>query len=541
MNKNTIIAIIILVVLCVGLVIFWQRMSFSKEVLKLEILGSEKISLGDEVEYLVKFKNNGSIRLENPELTFEFPEGTVLEEEGRIKRKTAQELGGDIYPGQERTVKFTARFLGKEGESKTVKATISFQPKDLKSRNEVTTTFTTVLSQVPINFSLDIPSETASGKAFSFRINYSSNVNYPLKDISFMIQYPDGFEFLYSQPKGMENTQWDIPILNEAGGGKIEISGILTGESQDQKVFRARMGVWQDGNFILLKESFKGVGIASPLLYVTQRVNNDENYVASTGDQLHYEIFFRNLDESPTNNLVIIARLEGSSLDLGSIKAPEGKVESGDNSILWEYKDIPALQYLEPGQEGKVEFWVDIKKGWTLKSLADKNPTIKNKVIVGTSRQEFVTKIGTALEAKQNIYLEDRHFDNSGPYPLQSYEKTYFTVEWTAKSTFNDIGEAVMKTVLPDNVTYEQNIWPEGVDLVFDQDTRELVWNIGTIEAGSGSLKESKTCAFQLSVIPQTTEQDIILLGGAQISGTDQWTNKSLSAKTDIVYGETER
>ncbi|GMX58589.1 MAG: hypothetical protein MCSN_2430 [Candidatus Microsyncoccus archaeolyticus] len=540
MNK-TVITLIVLAVVCVVFFIFWQNMSFSKEILKLEIIGPEKASVGEEIEYIVKFKNNGTIRLENPELTFEFPEGAIIDDGTRIQRKSSDEIQGDVYPGQERTVKFTTRYLGKENDIKTVKATMSFQPKDLNSRNEVTTSFTTVLGEVPINFSLDIPTETASGKAFSFRINYSSNVNYPLKDVSFMIQYPDGFEFLYSQPKGLENTQWDIPILNEAASGKIEISGILTGNSQEQKIFRARMGIWQDGNFILLKESIKGVQIASPSLYITQRVNNSEDYIASTGDHLHYEVFFRNLSESPSTNMVLIVRLEGSSLDFNSIVAPDGKFESGDNSILWEPKNVSQLQYLDPGEEGKVEFWVDVKKDWVMRNLADKNPTIKNKVMINTSRGEFVTKIGTTLEAKQNIYIEDKYFDNSGPYPLEANQKTYLTVEWTAKSTFNDIGEAVMKTVLPDNVIYENKIYPEGVDLVFDENTRELVWNIGTIEAGSGSLKQSKSCAFQLSVTPQTIEQDIILLGSAQVSGIDQWTNKSLSHKTDIVYGETNR
>ena len=540
MNKKLIILISVIAV-CALFFFVWQNMSFSKEILKVEIIGPEKASVGEEIEYIVKFKNNGAVRLENPELTFEFPEGAIIDQGTRIQRKTADEIQGDIYPGQERTIKFTTRYLGKENDAKTVKATISFQPKDLKSRNEVTTSFTTILNEVPINFTLDIPAETASGKAFSFRINYSSNVNYPLEDISFIIQYPDGFEFLYSQPKALENTQWDIPILNEAGSGKIEVSGILTGNSQEQKIFRARMGIWKDGNFILLKESIKGIQIASPSLYITQKLNNSEDYIASTGDHLHYEVFFRNLSETPSTNMILIIRLEGSSLDFNSIVAPEGKFEAGDNSIIWEPKNVPDLQYLDPGQEGKIEFWIDVKKDWKMKNLADKNPTIKNKVMINTSRGEFVTKLGTTLEAKQNIYFEDKYFDNSGPYPLEANQKTYVTVEWTANSTFNDVGEAVMKTVLPDNVIYEKKTYPEGVDLVFDEDTRELVWNIGTVEAGSGTLKQSKTCAFQLSVTPQTTEQDIILLGSAQISGIDQWTNKGLSYKTDIVYGETNR
>ncbi|MDD5696410.1 MAG: hypothetical protein PHO90_00355 [Candidatus Pacebacteria bacterium] len=538
MNKK-----IVLVLSAAALIILvaflWQRMSFSKEVLKLEIIGPETASLGEELEYILKFKNNGAIRLESPELFFEFPEGSIFEGEGRIKRMTAEQLGGDIYPGEERTFKFQGRLLGKENETKTIKAIMSFQPKDLKSRNEVSTTFTTILDEIPIDFSLDMPSKTGGGKAFTFKINYSSNVNYPLNDLSCIIQYPDDFEFLYSQPKAMEDSQWDIPILNEAGAGKIEVSGVLNGDPGEQEVFKARIGIWQEGNFILLKEAVKGMEIASSSLYMTQRINNSEEYIASPGDQLHYEIFFRNLSEQPMTNLVLIARLEGSGLDLNSIKAPDGKFQAGDNSIIWE--KIVDLEFLDAGKEGKVEFWVDVKQGWTIKNLAEKNPVIKNKITIGEARQEFLTKIGTNLGAEQKLYAEDRHFENPGPYPLEAGQKTYFTIEWTATSSFSDMGSVVMNTILPENVVFEGKTWPEGVELEYNADTSELVWVVGTVEAGAGTLKQARTCAFQLSVEPQTTEQDIILLGSAQISGTDEWTGQKLTAKTEMVYGEVKK
>ena len=479
------------------------------------------------------------MRLEKPELFFEFPEGSIVEDNNRIKRMTAEQLGGDIYPGEERTFKFKVRLLGKENETKTVKATISFQPKDLKSRSEVSTTFTTILKNVPIDFSLDTPAKTGGGKAFTFKINYASNVNYPLTDLSCIIQYPDDFEFLYSQPKALENNQWDIPILNELGTGKIEISGILNGEPGEQEVFKARIGIWQDGNFIVLKEAMKGVEIASSSLYLSQKINNNENYVAYPGDQLHYEISFRNLTDNILSNLALIVRLEGSSLDLNSIKAPDGKFQTGDNSIVWE--GTSGLDFLDPGEEGKVEFWVNVKNNWTIKSLAEKNPNIKSKITIGETRQEFLTKIGTLVGAEQKISADSKYFENSGPYPLEAGEKTYLTIEWTATSSYNDVGSAVMTTILPESVTFEGKVWPDGVDLVYNKDTSELVWSIGTIEAGSGSLKPAKSCAFQVSIQPETTEQDIIVLGPAQLSGTDEWTGEKLTAKTETLYGEVKK
>jgi hypothetical protein len=514
-------------------------MSFSKEVLKLEILAPEKTTIGEDVEYVVKMKNNGSIRLESPELIFNYPEGSIIgETESKIKVIDTNALGGDIYPGEERSFKFNARLLGKEKDTKVAKVSVSFQPKDLKTRSEVSTTFTTILGEIPLKLSIDVLAKAATGKALTFRVNYSSNVTYPLEDLTCYIQFPDDFEYLYSQPKGMDNSQWDIPVLNEGGAGKIEVSGILNGQSMEQKVFKARIGIWQDGNFILLKEVIKGVEIVAPALYITQKVNNDENYVAEPGDQLHYEVTFRNVGDVAMQDLILITRLEGDQFDLTSIKTTDGRYQSGDNSIVWEIEKIPELKLLEVGQVGKVEFWVNVKPKWAMKTANDKNFILRNKVTLGEARQEFLTKINSNITAEQKIYAESKYFENTGPYPLETGQITTLTVEWKAINSYNDLEGVKMVTVLPESVTFIGKTYPEGMEIKYDENTSEVVCNIGSLPAGSGMIKDAKICAFQISVKPELADEAIILLGSAQLSGTDQWTNKTLTFKTENLYGQ---
>ncbi len=539
-KRFIVILIIILAVVGIGTYLSWQSMSFSKEVLKLEILAPEKTTIGEDVEYVVKMKNNGTIRLESPQLVFTYPDGSIVDNNGsKVKTMTSIDLGGDIYPGEERSFKFNARLLGKEKDTKVAKVSVSFQPKDLKTRSEVSTTFTTILGEIPLDLTLDIPSQAATGKAFTFRVNYASNVTYPLTDLTCYVEMPDDFEFLYSQPKGMDNTQWDIPVLNDGGAGKIEISGILNGQSMEQKVFKARIGVWQNGNFILLKEVVRGVQIVAPALYITQKINNSDNYVASPGDQLHYEVTFRNVGDNAIQNLALITKLQGDQFDLNSIKTMDGgKYQAGDNSIVWDASKIPELNILDVGQVGKVEFWVNVKPQWAMKSLNDKNPILKNKVMLGEASQDFLTKINSVISASQKIYSDNTYFENSGPYPLESGQKTTLSVEWKAINTYNDIEQAKMITVLPESVTFIGKTYPEGTEITYDPDNSEVVCNIGSLPAGSGVIKDAKICAFQISVQPELADEAIILLGSAQLSGVDQWTNKTLTTKTETLYGQ---
>ena len=67
MPKNILTISIIVLLLGAGLVGLWyfQRNNYSKEILKIEILGPEVTQAGEEIEYLVRYKNNGDVVLEN--------------------------------------------------------------------------------------------------------------------------------------------------------------------------------------------------------------------------------------------------------------------------------------------------------------------------------------------------------------------------------------------------------------------------------------------------------------------------------------------
>jgi len=537
MKKRTILFLLILIATGVFAYLSWQNMSFSKEVLRIEILAPEKTNVGEEIEYIVKVKNNGNIRLESPELIFEYPESSVISNGGKIKTMSSIELGGDIYPGEERVFKFSAVLLGKERDVRIAKASISFQPKDLKTRSEVSTTFTTILGETPINISIEAPTRVGTGKAISLRVNYSSSVDYPLTDLTCYVTYPSGFDFLYSQPRAIDNTQFDIALLGGASSGKIDISGILNGEASEQKVFRAKIGIWQNGNFVLLKEVIKGVEISSPSIYLTQRVNGNSDYAVSLGEKLHYEIIFQNIGDQSLKDLALITRLENKYIDMDSIEVEGAKIEDG--SIIWEAKDFSDLSNLDIGQIGKVEFWVDALEEIKIDGLENKNPTIKNTVTIGETRQDFLTRIESSVGIAQKFYTDNKYFENSGPYPLETGQRTYLTIEWSATSTLNDVDNARVVTALPESITFEDKTYvKEGSEIIYDEETSEVICNIGSIPAGSGTVKEPKVCAFQVSIQPELADEVIILLGAAQLSGTDQWTGKTLTAKTDILYAQ---
>ena len=534
--RKKITILIIILTLGLGVVGYWyyQKNLYSKDILRLEILGPETAEMGEDVEYIVKYKNNGNVRLEDAKLIFEYPEYSLVGQEESLR--VEKDLD-DIYPGEEKSFQFSARLLGKEKEIKTANAFLFYHPKDLKAQYESKTSLITKIDFVPLTFEFDLSSKVSSQKEISFAINYFSNIDYPLSDLRIKIEYPSGFEFSESQPQSLEKIEWEIGSLSKAEGGRIKIKGKLKGEVGEQKTFQATLGVWKEGEFILLKEAIKSVEIIEPSLYITQEINGSSKYIANPGDSLHYEIFFKNIGEDAFEKLFLVVKLEGDAFDLESLKTSQGEYKAGDNSIVWDWREVSNLRFLDAQEEGVIEFWVDLKDDWSISGPQDKNSFLKNTIILSQTKEEFKTKISSKIDISQKGYFQEEFFGNSGPLPPQVGEPTTYTILWQVKNYYNDLENVKVKAVLPQEVKLTGEIFPKEAKLSFDFKSRELVWDIGDFEAGRGVLNEGAIIAFQVEFIPSSSQkgQTPFLIRDARIICEDQWTEEILESKDDSV------
>ncbi len=528
----------ILFILMLGILVgifgyyYYQKNIYSKEVLKLEILSQQEVQAFEEVEFLVKYKNNGNITLEEPKLIFQYPENSLIINDN--SQRVMKELE-DIYPGEEKTISFKARLIGKENEIKQAEASLRYRPKNLKAFYTSQTTFTTKIKSVPLVFEFDLPSKIESGKEIQFFLNYFSNSDWPISGLRIKIEYPLGFEFISSRPSALEKTEWDLPLLNKTEGGRIEIKGKLLGEIREQKIFRATLGLWQEGQFILLKEIAKGTEILKPSLLIFQQINNSSQYVANLGEVLHYEIFFRNIGSQPFENLFLVAKLSGRAIDFDSIKSESGQFNKGDNFIIWDWREIPKLRFLDQGEEGKVEFWVNLKKDLT--PGQDKDLSFKTQIIVSQAREEFETKINSKLEIAQEGYFYDEAFGNAGPLPPRVGQTTTYTISWQVKNYYNDVKNVTVRATLPSEVKLTGKIFPPEASLTFDSDSREIVWSIGDLPAGTGVINSAPLVVFQVAFVPEESQagQTPQIISDAKISGQDNWTGTTLETITSAL------
>ena len=531
--KKGLIIFFVLLFIAIGLVAFWyfNKNQYSKDILKLEILGPDYIQAGDEVEYLVRFKNNGNIALQNLELSFEFPDNCVPED--GLPMRVTKKIDGDLYPGQEKNFYFKAYAFGEENDILEADAQLRYRPKNLQAFYQSKTSFTTTIKHVPLTFEFDMPLKVESGGEIEFSLNYFSNLDYVLKNLRVKIEYPEGFKFDSSDPQAIDNTDWNIMSLAKANGGRITIRGTLSGTEGEQKVFRAKLGIIKDDRFIPLKEANQSIEISEPSLYISQMINQSQSYIANPGDLLHYEIFFRNIGKNPIQKKFMLVKLDGSLFDLSSIKTERGEAGRGDNSIIWDWKNVPTLKFLDTDQEGKVEFWVKLKNE---PAEQKKNQTIKDEISIGGAQKVFETKVNSALSLEQKVYFSDDVFGNAGPIPPRVGQKTTYTVLWQIRNSFNDLANVRVKSQLAPNVVPTGKIFPEDAKFTYDSKSKEIIWNIGDMPAFE-TTSTPATLAFQIALTPDKSQigKIPVLIDKAEIIGEDKWTSEIIKDEAAAV------
>jgi hypothetical protein len=525
-NKKYLIIFGLCVVLLLLGIWFWNRNSYSKEALKLEILAPESVAAGQDIEYIVKFKNNGDIRLDNPVLSFEFPQYSIPGDGGALRRNIeGEEIGTAIYPGAEKTFRFKGKLFGQVGDAKEATAIITYQPKNLTAKYVSKTTHLASINNVPITFDFDIPSEIESLKPLDFSLNYFSSLSFSLSDITIKTTYPSGFIFTQSTPKGLSQNEWRLKSLNSAQGGRIKLNGSLGGEVGDAKTFVAEFGIWVNGEYVILKKVTKDVTLVEPSIYLDQMINGVQEYVATQGDALHYQVIFRNIGDRAMQDLFLTIKLKSDLLDFTTLKAPDGQFTAGDNTIMWDSRKISALKYLDAGEEGQVEFWINLSPD---KISASDAPQIENEVRLGQTKKTFSTKINSKFDLVQELATDDDLFGSTGPLPLTSNQESVLTVFWRLKNYYSNLKDIKIKASVPSYISLTGQMNPQ--ELVFDSQTRELLWNIPELLQGAG-ITIPKVAGFQIKLKPTSNQKGspVVILNNISITAQDQATGNTIN------------
>ncbi len=553
---RTLIVVFCAAIVIAGISFFAGRSSFSLENIKITARVLGPVASGEEVVLRVDYFNENRVSLKNAYLILDYPSGT-FSSDGKELVHDRRDLG-EISKKSQGTEEFKLRFVGEKGDSKSVTVRMEFMPQNINSYFEQSTVYRMEINSVLISLNIDGPEKSISGQEVSYLIEYENKTDKDLYDLQLEVEYDKDFKFKTAIPGPSEekNNLWKIDVLRKGEKRGVNIVGVLKGKEGESKMLKAAMGRVENEQLIQYsKFEYLTLISSAPILVNVSIQNVPEDCKVYPGQVLNYRIDFKNNTEVPLIELILKAKLEDSVFDLRGIKLGNvGFFDSREKTITWSGGDISALKLLEPNQSGSVEFLVPIKKPVPMAYYDDKNlranvsAEIETKIIpkqFALSELRISNDLSCKIISEADLVTKVFYYESSGslsnygPIPPRVDAKTTFTVHWLIFSGSNDLEGARVYSVLPQGVNWE-NVYVNSVrdsEVFYNERTKEIVWEIKKIPAGTGRLFSPYELIFQISIIPSINQIETtpVLINEAILEAKDIFTEIILKDRTPEV------
>ncbi|KKS67560.1 MAG: hypothetical protein UV36_C0006G0010 [Parcubacteria group bacterium GW2011_GWC2_42_6] len=548
--------ITILIVLAglLGWYLWSASASFDKDKVYLEIFGPTKITSGEEATYIVKYRNNTNVALNDFILTFTYPDQALPSDGKEIKKENNHQQAAIKLERLERLAEgqqeFKAKVWGEKDSIQEFIAKISYRPVNFNSDFSNETKFLTLISSTPLILNFNLPQKITSGQTLNFSLQYINTAETSFSDLKLKLEYPEGFIFKSSLPEASaDNNVWPIGELAGRDEGKIIVTGLINGQQGESKTFRAMLGIERDGQFVAYDQIASSPEIIASPLSVEQSSDAENNRV-DLEQKINYKIKYRNTTNEIIGPVTIKVKIEGSAVDFSKITAINGHFSENERMIIWNTGSLKNLESLAAGQEGEITFSLTLKNKLPINSYSDKNFTVKTIAqidstniplsLIGTllrGENELVLKVNSRIVFNAKAFYYDSLLSNSGPLPPRVGQQTTYTVHWNILNISNDLTDVRIESYLPPYMQWLGKISPAEENIKYEQATGKITWQIGNLSSGTGILLPVKTAAFQIGLTPAANQagQIVDLTNESVLYAKDTFTDAESQIQIDAI------
>jgi hypothetical protein len=484
------------------------------------------VSGGEIVPFELEIKNNNSVTLSGADLGIVFPLGAKNISNTAEPAKRIQEFIGDILPGQTIKKNYSIALYGIENEKKEINITLEYKVAGSNSLFNKTKSFAVLIGSAPVSIVVTGPKEVNTNQTVDFTVDVTSNSPSVIKGLLLKVTYPFGFAFSSSNPKiYSRNDLWLIGDLAPGAKRTITFTGVMNGQEGEERGFTFSLGSQSKSDSLAIEvpfaTEFSSVTIRRPFVSADIYLNGSSaaEYVSLAGGQVETIIKWRNNLAYEVSDVVLTVKLSGNTLDKSSIKVTDGLYKSIDNTIVFNKATNGALGVIEPGGEGTSKFSFNSFGVKTVTGSALVNPIIglsisvtgkrvdytsgQDNILFSDSRKVKITA-DPQLSAKALYFVGP--FKNTGPLPPQAEKDTTYTLTWTVTNPLNNLTGGVVTAVLPPYIKWLGLVSPGSEKVDYDAGTGKVVWTVGNISSGAGTVAPAREVSFQISMMPSVDQ-----------------------------------
>lgn len=527
-----------------------RESAFDDDRVTVKVDGPNQVSGSESSLFVFTYANTNRADLTDADLTLSYPENFRPDamENMSINGSSSQVHIGAIAGHSQGRIELRGKFYGSKGSLAYIKGVLKYKPESAGSFFQSESQIGITIQSPSIRLFVDAPLEVSSGGIVEYRVDYTNMSDVAFENLRLKAEYPTGFRLQEADPKTSEgDAVWYVGNLAPGQAGSVRIIGTMDGAKSEIKALKTHIGMLQgDGELLSYSDNERLTKIVASPLVVQQTVNGLEQLNVSPGSTLRYAVKYKNDGEIGLRNVIITLEVQGSLLDFSNLDLEGGAFDDARKTITWKASDVRDLANLAPGQEGTVTVSIPVSENVSAKTEDDRNPIITsiaridspdiatptgaNKIIGSNTLR---VKVNSKISIQTAASYQDATIPNVGIDPPQVGKETTYTIRWTVSSGTNDVENATVTSYLPTGVRFTGKISPSSENITYDSRSNQVVWNIGTMRGGTGSLSPAREAMFQVGITPSVNQagQSTDLSAEALLAAHDTFTGEDMEVK----------
>ena len=532
--------------------LIWGGNTVSNENIDISVVGNNYTAGGEDLSLTISIANKNTSSLDLVDLVVEYPKDPSVGANAVSPTERSRISLGTIPSGAVRNENLKIILFGQQGSVVPIKISIEYRVEGSNAIFVKEKSYEVTISSTPINLSLDAPDTISPNQDLALNVEAVLNATKPAPKILVKMDYPVGFQFKSSLPAPtFGNNVWNLGDLAPGALRSISITGTMVGVFDgEEKTFRVSTGSQSTSSKSMIAVVFNSfshkITIKKPSIEAKLFINgvSEREYAVDTKTPINANIEWANNSDTKINDLSIKAKISGNAVNRKTIRATQGFYNSGDDVITWDSSSIDALQEVNPGDTGSVNFSLSPLSLFSASNGLLNNPSIiidisitGKQSVAGYTTEELRSSESSIIRLISDVGLAAKALyysgplGNTGPIPPKVDTPTTYTVTWSLSNTANPISKAVAHTTLPPWVRFLGPAIPGSEDLKYNASSREIFWNIGTIPKGAGITAATRSVSFQISLTPSLSQVNTtpILIRESVLTGHDDFANVNVT------------
>lgn len=467
--------------------------------LELSVTGPDKIISGDEVTYVVQYKNLDVVSLTRMELSVYWPDGFYFDQASFEPEDANAKTWvlSDLAPGQTANFEISGQLVGRKDEELKAVFNLDYQPINFHSDFRAQETTTTKIKDHKVELSVEATEKTLVNTEQEIKVVYHNLTDETLNDLYLDILLPDDWITQSLEPE-KEGDFW-IGSLEPGEEKIVFIKGVFSVDSKAEQSLIAEIGNMGDDNFRRLMRTEHNFVVVNPQFSLNLKINGQSgNLNADWGDTLRYQLEVTNNSNSDIADVQVVALLAGDLLVWDTLDTVGEYLEE---RIAWTAEEDDGLA-LWPAGETKIFTW-------EAEVVADPQPErmLENIIMINIANladwEQVATlsqvTVGESLTFNSGVYwdLGGRRVGN-GLLPPQVGETTEYLAVWSLSQATGDFDMVTISTVLPPGVNFANEAEVQGGDLNFDEEDRSLTWALENFQ----DVLLPVVASFMIEIVP---------------------------------------